>query len=68
MKLSDYLTERKISDSDFADSIKRDATTVWRLKTERTLPDWKTVAAIIDATEGAVTANDFVPTQHEAAH
>lgn len=68
MKLSEYLSENKISDLAFAERIKRDPVTVWRLRTERTRPDWPTVEKIIEETGGAVTANDFVSApQGEAA-
>lgn len=67
MKLSEYLHENKISDLAFAERIKRDPVTVWRLRTERTRPDWPTVEKIIEETGGAVTANDFLQGQQDEA-
>ena len=61
MKLDQYMTLRKLDDASFAKLIQRDRTTVYRLRTGKCLPDWATVAAISKETEGAVTANDFVP-------
>lgn len=61
MKLSDYLAQNKISDADFAEQVKAHPITVWRWKTGKVKPDWNTLNAIADKTNGDVTANDFVP-------
>jgi transcriptional regulator with XRE-family HTH domain len=61
MKLQAYLAEHRLDDLQFATVIGRDRSTVYRLRTGRTRPDWQTIAAIVEATKGAVTADDFMP-------
>lgn len=61
MKLETYLSEHELTDEAFAALINRNQSTVSRLKRGVTRPDWQTLAAIANATDGAVTANDFMP-------
>jgi transcriptional regulator with XRE-family HTH domain len=61
MKLSEWLTLKEISDADFGVMIGRSRSAVSRLRREETQPDWETAAKIRDATNGAVTPNDFLP-------
>lgn len=61
MKLQAYLDLEQIDDAQFAALIRRDRSTVHRLRTGKTKPDWETVALITEATNGSVTALDFVP-------
>lgn len=61
MKLAEYLSEKSISDAAFAEAIGAHPSTIWRLKNDKTRPDWNTVEAITRETQGEVTANDFVP-------
>ena len=61
MKLSDYLSERSISDGEFAEKIGVDRSSVSRLRRGVTRPNWPTIERIISETSGAVTANDFLP-------
>jgi hypothetical protein len=65
MKLETFLKERHISDPEFGAMIGRDRTTVLRLRTKVTLPDWETLSAIVKATDGAVTPADFLDTYVE---
>lgn len=67
MKLADYLSEHAITDGDFADRIGVDRSSVSRLRRGITRPDWPTIERIIAATNGAVTANDFLPPQSNEA-
>lgn len=60
MKLATYLAERDLTDAEFAAFIGRHASTVCRLRKGETQPDWKTVEVILQATDGAVTPNDFL--------
>ena len=75
MTLDEYLTTNGISGAAFAERIGVNAATVYRIKTGRVFPHRSTLAAIVEATEGAVTANDLVATavsgsqaEHQTAH
>lgn len=61
MKLADWMTLAGIKDSAFAEKVGRDQSTISRIRRGEVLPDWSTVVRIAEATEGAVTANDFMP-------
>lgn len=67
MKLATYLKENGLTLHAFGQQIGRTPATVSRLAREKHQPDWSTVAAIERATNGAVTANDFTPSDSEAA-
>lgn len=67
MKLSAYLSKRKLSDAEFASSIDMSKTQVWRLKTGRSKPAWKTVEVIEEKTGGKVKAADWSDTAERAA-
>jgi len=67
MKLQAYLAEHRLDDLQFATAIGRDRSTVYRLRTGRTRPDWQTIAAIVEATKGEVTADDFMPAPEKDA-
>ncbi len=60
MKLDEFLTSRKLTDSAFGEMIGRSQSTISRIRRGETLPDWETVRRITEATNGAVMANDFV--------
>lgn len=60
MKLSDYLTERGISVSDFATTIGVSHASVSRYVGGTRRPEWGILGKISTATNGAVNANDFV--------
>lgn len=60
MTLDAWLTERKISDADFADTIKVTRQSLHRYKTGR-MPKPAVLARIVNATAGAVMPNDFLP-------
>lgn len=60
MTLQEFLTLKNLSDPDFGVLIGRDRTTVMRLRRGDTKPDWKTMEAIVSATQGEVTPNDFL--------
>ena len=59
MKLSDYLSRHGITDTEFAERIGCDRTTVLRWRNEKVLPEREQMRRIGEATGGAVTANDF---------
>jgi len=62
MKLAEYLKlHPELSQEEFAAKIGRSGATVSRLARGINPPDWATVVAIVEATDGAVTANDFLP-------
>lgn len=66
MTLDEYLTSKEITDADFAKRIERDPGTVSRLRRGLTKPDWQTLPRILDATNGEVTPNDFLPSDTPA--
>jgi hypothetical protein len=63
MKLDQYLSEKGISTPAFADSLGEegmDASFLWRIRHGKVRPGWKTIDAIVKATNGAVMPNDFL--------
>ena len=60
MKLSTYLELTKTNDEDFGRRIKRNRSTVSRIRRGLIQPDWETIERILRETGGAVTPNDFV--------
>ncbi|WP_246252053.1 helix-turn-helix domain-containing protein [Ancylobacter pratisalsi] len=62
MNLANYLAANELTDAAFAERIGRERSFVTRLRTGRATPSLATVAAIQVATNGAVTATDFMPT------
>ncbi len=60
MTLDEYLTVNGITDAAFAMAIGRSQSSVNRLRRGETRPDWKTLKRISEATNGAVTPNDFM--------
>jgi DNA-binding XRE family transcriptional regulator len=61
MKLEQYMKIRNLTDGAFAAQVGVTTTTVLRWRRGDTCPDWDIIPAIIAATDGVVTANDFVP-------
>lgn len=66
MHLSDYMAgknplAKRLRDDEVAAAIGRSRVTVSRIRRKKVRPDWKTIKAIEDFTEGLVTANDFAP-------
>lgn len=61
MQLALYLSQNDISDSDFAERIGVKRQAVHRYKTGERFPERAVLQKIIEATDGAVTANDFMP-------
>ncbi len=59
MKLSDYLKERDLTLSAFAEAVGLDVSTVHRAATGKVIPTRGNMAAIVKATDGAVQPNDF---------
>jgi transcriptional regulator with XRE-family HTH domain len=67
MILYDYLEETRETQSAFGARIGRDRSTVNRLVNGKVRPDWPTLLAILRATGGRVTPNDFLSVDAEAA-
>lgn len=63
MKLSEFLTDRNLTDDAFAALVGMSQSQVSRLKRGLSRPSWDNLAAIERATDGAVTANDFMTGQ-----
>lgn len=66
MKLHDYMASTQITDAEFAKAIGRNQSTVSRLRSGKTRPDWETLNLIAKATNNAVTPNDFLSLGFEA--
>lgn len=67
MTLSDYLNRQKITRAAFGVTIGAHPITVQRWCSGAMRPSWPRLAAIEAATNGAVTAADFVPRAEERA-
>lgn len=65
MKLETYLRKKNLKDAQFGELIGVSQSQVSRLKSGVSYPSWKTVEAIERATNGKVTARDFVKPQAE---
>lgn len=59
MDLDSYLSQEDLSNADFAALIEVDPSSVWRFRNGARIPRRDTMMKIVDATGGAVTANDF---------
>jgi transcriptional regulator with XRE-family HTH domain len=60
MKLDEYLARERLTDAAFAALVNRSQSAISRLRRGETLPDWRTLEAIVSVTDGAVTPNDFL--------
>jgi transcriptional regulator with XRE-family HTH domain len=63
MQLATYLSQKEISDGDFAEAIGVSRQAVHRYKTGERFPERAVLQKIAEATGGNVTANDFMPAQ-----
>lgn len=61
MKIDDYLKASGSTDPEFADRIGVSRQALWRYKSGIRTPRPAILARIREATDGQVTANDFVP-------
>lgn len=61
MKLSQYLEKHDISDAEFGEAVGRHRITVGKWRRGLVRPDWDALREIEIATNGKVTADDFVP-------
>lgn len=59
MHLSEYMAAQGLDDDAMAGLIGRSRPTVSRIRRRKTRPDWQTIERIKEATNGAVTADDF---------
>lgn len=71
MHLSDFMSERALSDEEVAAAVGRNRVSVSRWRRRLVRPDWEAIDAIKGFTEGAVTADDWtgplLVTEAEAA-
>jgi len=67
MKLKDWLDQEGLTQAEFAIRSGLDQPTISRLirEPERRKPGWNILKAVVDATAGAVTANDFFDDRRE---
>lgn len=61
MRLADYLAREGLTHEQFADRIKRSQPAVTRYVNGERFPDRDALVAIKAATQGDVTADDFLP-------
>jgi len=61
MKLADYMALEALTDTALAARLGVRPSTVLRWRKENTRPNWQTLRDIATATDGHVTAEDFVP-------
>lgn len=66
MRLSEYLTERSLSLTKFAQEIGVKVETVRRYREGKRTPRPEQMVKIKEATQGAVTADDFMPPREAA--
>jgi transcriptional regulator with XRE-family HTH domain len=59
MKLADWLAAKNLTVSEFAEMAGLDVSTAHRAAHHKVIPSERTVRAIMDATNGKVTASDF---------
>lgn len=61
MKLRQWLDDRDMTATAFAKAAGLDVSTITRVINGERRPDWSTLTKILDATNGEVTPNDFIP-------
>lgn len=65
MKLDEYMSLNALTDVALAAKVGVASTTVMRWRRGTVKPDWEVLPRIVEATGGAVTANDFMPPANE---
>ena len=68
MRLSQYLTENKLSDRKFAEKMGCHLMTIYRIRSGISFPKKSTLNAIVEETGGQVTANDFLGIERPLKH
>lgn len=63
MRLDDYLSAHKLTEQQFADLLGISQQAVHRYRRGKRIPDSKIMRRIVQATNGAVSANDFFDEQ-----
>ena len=61
MTLDQYLAKSNIRNAEFAAAVSASEATISRLRSGKQTPSYGLVRRIVAATNGAVTANDFMP-------
>ena len=61
MKLADWMTANSLDDDRVAEMVNADRATVSRIRREVNKPSWPLAARIKAASDGQVTAEDFLP-------
>lgn len=64
MRLADYMQANGLSDDTVAAATGRNRATVSRWRRGKLRPDWEALERIKDFTGGAVTADDWLSSQH----
>lgn len=65
MKLGTYLSERRMTDREFAEKIGRERSRVTRYRQGKATPSFATITAIHNATRGKVSYRDFVEEENQ---
>ena len=60
MHLSEYMASKSLSDDQVAIAIKRSRATVSRIRRKKVRPDWDTIEALREFSDGIVTADDML--------
>lgn len=60
MHLSDYMTIHNLDDDAVAAGIGKTRVTVSRIRRRKVRPDWPTIEKIVEFTQGASTADDYL--------
>lgn len=61
MTITEFIAETELTDAAFAARIGVSRQALHRYKTGERRPEWGVIERIVAATNGAVTANDFLP-------
>lgn len=67
MQLSEWMTSNGYDDERFGAGVKADRVTINRIRRGVNKPSWDLAGRIKDFTDGAVSANDFLPAPDAAA-
>lgn len=67
MTLAEYLSTKQMTDEAFGTLVGLSQPQVNRLRRGKSKPGWDVLRRISDATDGLVTANDFMSAADEAA-
>jgi len=59
MHLSEYMAANNLDDEVVATGVNRSRVTISRIRRRLVRPDWETINALTEYSDGQITANDF---------